>query len=107
MKKTIYCEECSGVIHNKEDLVVAQFRMDVIPFHEDCYARELKGPKAIYIRNKPINGVSGNFSTFMFFLLGLGILIFGVGDIKYFSIVTINPIGIRLYSYIMFERHLD
>lgn len=107
MKKIIYCEECSGVIDNKEDLVTAQLRQDVFPYHEECYARGLKGAKALYLRNKPINGFSGNFTALMFFMLGLGFLIFGVGDIKYFSLLTLISLAIRLYSYIMFERHLD
>ncbi|HLR70624.1 MAG TPA: hypothetical protein VK085_04245 [Pseudogracilibacillus sp.] len=107
MKKEIYCEECSGKIHSKEDLITAQFKLDIIPLHEECYAHGLKGVKSLYLKNKPVNGFSGNASAFMFAVLGLSFLIFGEGDLKYVAIFTLIPLSIRLFSYLKFERHLD
>lgn len=106
MGKTVYCEECSGIINSRNDLVTANLIFDVAPYHEDCYARGLKGMKTLILSNKPINGFAGNFSTFMFILLGLGLVIFADGSAKYASIVTLFPIGYRVFSYLTYERHL-
>jgi len=55
-KKTIYCQRCVGEITDKDDLVVTNNFLYIVPYHEECFSKELKGLSTIFIGNSPING---------------------------------------------------
>ena len=43
LTKHVYCEKCVGEIEFRGDLVTTTILFDVVPYHEDCYAKDLKG----------------------------------------------------------------
>jgi hypothetical protein len=79
----------------------------VIPYHEDCYAKDLKGVKTLFLNNQPVNGFSGNLLAF-FALLVLIVSLFIKEDTMIFlTIFMVFPILYRLYSYLVYERHIE
>jgi len=79
----------------------------VIPYHEDCYAKDLKGIKTLFLNNQPVNGFSGNLLAF-FALIVLIISLFIKEDTMIFlTIFMVFPILYRLYSYLVYERHIE
>lgn len=80
---------------------------EVIPYHEDCYAKDLKGVKTLFLNNQPINGFSGN--VLVFFALILFIVSFFIKDdtMVFLAIFMTFPILYRLYSFIVYERHIE
>lgn len=80
---------------------------EVIPYHEDCYAKDLKGVKTLFLNNQPINGFSGN--VLAFFALILFIVSFFIKDdtMVFLAIFMTFPILYRLYSFIVYERHIE
>ncbi|PEJ59020.1 MULTISPECIES: hypothetical protein [unclassified Bacillus (in: firmicutes)] len=107
MSKTVHCDRCSQEIRIRGDLVTATMFFQVVPYHEDCYAKDLKGAKTLILNNQPINGFSGNFLTFI--AIVVFILSFFINDetMIYLSILSAIPIIYRLYSFIIYERHLE
>lgn len=106
-KKVIYCEKCVGEIEHREDLVTSTSFLTIVPYHEKCYAKDLKGFKTISLSNYPINGITSNVATIIIFILGIIWLIVAEDLEKWVSILFLVPVIYRLYSYIVFERHLD
>lgn len=80
---------------------------EVIPYHEDCYAKDLKGVKTLFLNNQPINGFSGNILAF-FALIILVVSFFLKEDTMIFlAIFMVFPILYRLYSFVVYERHIE
>lgn len=79
----------------------------MIPYHEDCYAKDLKGAKTLFLNNQPVNGFSGNLLAF-FALIVLIVSLFIKEDMMIFlTIFMVFPILYRVYSYIVYERHIE
>jgi len=79
----------------------------VIPYHEDCYAKDLKGVKTLFLNNQPVNGFSGNILAF-FALIVLIVSFFMKEETMIFlAVFMVFPILYRLYSYIVYERHIE
>lgn len=106
LAKSIYCDRCAGEIKYKEDLVTATSLFQVAPYHEECYAKDLKGVNTLFVNNQPINGLSGNFIAITSFIFALILLFIAEGVEKWASIVLLIPIAYRLFSYLYYERHL-
>jgi len=104
-KKQIYCEQCSGQIQSKDDLITMFIVMSIVPLHSDCYGKQLKGG-ASFLMNKPLNGWYGNIQSTFFLLLAIGLFIFGNRELKFIAIVVCIPVIYRLGSYIIYERHV-
>ena len=49
--KTIYCAKCAGEITNKEDLVITNNILTIVPYHGECFSKELKGVSTILVGN--------------------------------------------------------
>jgi len=102
--KTIYCEKCAGEITSKDDLVVTNKFLSIVPYHEKCFSKELKGLSTISVGNKPINGTAGNVSTILAVIVGI-VLLF-IQELRYLSAISLLALFIRLYSWFQYERHL-
>ncbi|OZM56340.1 hypothetical protein CIB95_13075 [Lottiidibacillus patelloidae] len=108
-KREIYCEQCVGLIKIREDLVVASFLYYVLPYHEHCYAKALKGFKTPFLSNQPINGKMANLVSVLVFFTSLFIILF-MSDIILkitAAIMGVYTIGFRLISWFLYERHLE
>ncbi len=106
MKEAIYCHKCSHEIKKREKLAVAGLLFLIAPYHEGCFAKELKGPASLFMRNQPVNSIFGTvFAIISFFLLA-GVLILTEGYTKLFSIFFVFPIVFRLLSYLLYERYI-
>lgn len=103
----MHCEKCLGEIELRDDLVTATMLFSVVPYHEDCYAKDLKGAKTLFLNNQPINGFSGNFMTLFAFVVGIWLVIFADGGMKLYSVLFLIAVFYRLYSFYTFERHLE
>ncbi|MBU9713837.1 hypothetical protein [Evansella tamaricis] len=101
--KMVICEKCSGVIKHRDDLVTAVLIYAVVPYHERCYANDIKGAKSFILNNQPLNGFSGNLVVILSIIIAFLWLLFN--DSKWFSILVLLPISYRLYSYLIYEIH--
>jgi len=102
-EQMVICEKCAGVIKNRDDLVTAVSIYAVVPYHERCYASDLKGATTFFLDNQPINGFSGNVIFIFSIIIAFIWLLFA--DSKWYSIIALIPICYRLYSYFIFEIH--
>ncbi len=107
MRKIVVCEHCSREIERKSDLVTALFIFFIAPYHAHCYAEKFKGIKTFFLGTKPINSLVGNFITVILCLIGLALFIFATSTLKWIGLLAFIPLGIRLLSYIWYERHLS
>jgi len=103
-KKAIYCEKCGGEITGSDDLVVTNNFFSIVPYHEKCFSRELKGLSSIVVGNVPINGTMGNVSVVLAVIICIAALF--IKELRYISIIAFLFLGIRLYSWFKYERHL-
>ena len=104
MSKAVYCEKCSSEIKFRGDLVTTTLIFLIVAYHEDCYAKDLKGFRGIFLNNQILNGFSGNFLFITAVLVSIG---FAFGSMKWVSIVALLPVLYRIYSYYRFERRLE
>lgn len=102
-KSLVICEKCSDVIESKDELITTTLIFAVVPYHERCFANDLKGAKLFFLDNYPLNGFSGNFFFILSIIIGLLLLIFT--ENKWFSALALIPIAYRMYSYFFYERH--
>ncbi|MFJ5621509.1 hypothetical protein ACIQD3_02005 [Peribacillus loiseleuriae] len=107
MSKPVYCDKCSREIKYRGDLITATILFEVIPYHEDCYAKDLKSAKMLFLDNQPLNGFSSNFVTIIAILLGIGWLIFAEGFMKWAAIIPSIQVIYRIYSFFSYERQLE
>lgn len=103
-KKTIICERCGGVIEYKGDVVITTSIIRVVPYHDRCFAREVKGLNTIFVNNTPINGTASNIGTVLAAIFGFVFLF--VPDLRYVTLVLLIPIAVRSYAWLKIERHL-
>lgn len=106
--REIFCSVCAGEIYTREDLVVANEFVEILPFHSSCYSKSVKGIRTLFLNNTPINGFASTIGTAFAFLIGLNGLIFvpetGFKLLGIFLIIV--PLGLRLYSWFKYERYL-
>jgi hypothetical protein len=102
-EQMVICEKCAGAIKNRDDLVTAVLIYAIVPYHEKCYANDLKGAKSFFLDNQPLNGFSGNFIFILSIIIAFLWLLFG--DSKWYALIALLPIGYRLYSYFVYEIH--
>ena len=102
--KTIYCEKCAGEITNRDDLVVTNNFLKIVPYHGECFSKELKGVSTILVGSSPINGTASNVSTIIAVIIGIAVLFFR--ELRYISVVSLLFLCIRFYSWFKYERHL-
>jgi hypothetical protein len=76
MSLGVYCEKCGREIKFTGELVTTTFMFKVVPYHEDCYAKDLKGLLTFFVSNNPINGISGNITAVLSIIIGIFDLIF-------------------------------
>lgn len=107
MRKTIYCDKSVRPIKVRDDLVTASLLFEVVPYHEECYAKDLKGVKTFFLDNQPINGFSGNIGVGFITILSIVWLLFAEGGTKNMAIIGLIPVIYRLYSYVTIERHIE
>jgi hypothetical protein len=107
LSKTVYCDKCAKEIEVRDDLVTATLFFEVVPYHSECYARDLKGARSFFLDNQPLNGFSGNFGFILVTIIAIGWLFFAENPSKWFSLFAIIPIGYRLYSYLIYERYTE
>ncbi|CQR45818.1 hypothetical protein BN1058_00056 [Paraliobacillus sp. PM-2] len=107
MSKAIYCDKCINEIKVRDDLVTATYVFVVVPYHEECYAKDLKGAKTFFLDNQPLNGFSGNLFFLFSIILAIIWCFIAEPSLKWLSLFAITPIGYRLYSYLIYERHIE
>lgn len=106
MSLGVYCEKCGREIKFTGELVTTTFMFKVVPYHEDCYAKDLKGLRTFFVSNNPINGISGNITAVVSIIIGIFALLFLDGFTKFIGLLAFVAVGYRLYSYIQFEKKL-
>jgi hypothetical protein len=104
MKKTVYCEKCGREITNRDDLVVSNIFLSIVPYHEKCFSRELKGLSAIFVGNETINGNMGNVTAIVAVVLGIISLFFQ--ELRYITVISFLFLCLRFYSWFKYERYL-
>lgn len=107
LPKTIYCDMCTKEIKVRDDLVTATLLFEVVPYHEECYAKDLKGAKTIFLDNQPLNGFSGNLFFFLSIILAIVWSLIAENELKWLSLLALIPVGYRLYSYFIYERNIE
>ena len=107
MSKLVYCDKCAREIKVRDDLVTATLLFEVVPYHEECYAKDLKGAKTIFLDNQPLNGFSGNLGISLLFISAIVWSLVAEAPLKWLSLLAIIPICYRLYSYLSYERHIE
>jgi hypothetical protein len=106
MEGIVICKKCSRLIEKRDELITSTYLFEVVPYHEECFAKDIKGAKSLLVSNQPLNGFSGNIWTIFSIITALVLLIFA-GEQKFLSVFVILPAIYRLYSYFTFERLLD
>jgi len=104
MSKAVYCEKCSREIKFRGNLVTTTLFFWIVAYHEECYAKDLKGLRGVFLDNQTLNGFSGNFLFVMAILVGIG---FAFGSMKWVSIIALLPVLYRVFSFYRFERRLE
>lgn len=125
INQKILCRECNKQITSKKDLITAMHFIFLRPYHANCYARNIRGIKTMFLGNYPINGFSGTVSAViggligLFFLRFFSLVVIGTFFAEgftifyslFFTLVAIVfltfiflPLFLRLYSYFHFER---
>ena len=107
MSKIVTCDKCLKEIKIRGDLVTATMFFEVIPYHEDCYANDLKGAKTLFLNNQPINGFSGNFLAFLAIIICIVSFFIEDETMIFLLILSLVPIIYRLYSFVIYKRHLE
>lgn len=111
MEKGIHCEKCLREIEVRNDLVTTTSWFKVVPYHEECFTKELKSVNTLFVDNQPINGFSGSFIQLLsgLFFIGTTIYSFSSGTPYYLllSIMFLIPIICRAYSYFSIERYIE
>lgn len=106
VNKGVYCEKCGKEIKFRGDLVTTTIMLEVVPYHEDCFAKDLKGLRTLVVSNEPINGVPGNITTVIATVVGIGAIVFLEGPMKFAGLLLFLIFAYRVYSYVRFERRL-
>ncbi len=106
-KEKVYCEECSLQIEYKEDLVVSTFFFFVVPYHDSCYSKSLKGCQTAFVSNVPINGFSGTIKAICALIGSLILFLLNDDTLRFFAIILLIFSGLRVFSWFSFERHLE
>lgn len=103
-KKLIVCARCGEKISHNSDLVVVVNFIAPIPYHNDCYSKELKGLSGFGVSNQPINGSMGVVQTVV---SAFGALIFPfIKGYRFVTIIFLIGLYIRWYSWYHIERYL-
>ncbi|MBK3494546.1 hypothetical protein JFL43_06700 [Viridibacillus sp. YIM B01967] len=108
MSKTIVCGNCHQQIKKNDDLVTSGGLLKLEPFCSKCYATKEKSFVGLFFNEQPVNSI-GNI-VFMVFMIGMasiapfldwawGSLLFGL-----LALITIIE---RVYSYCVYERHVN
>lgn len=103
-KKLIFCARCVEQISHNSDIVVIVNFIEPIPYHNNCYSKELKGLSGFGVSNQPINGPIGVVQ-----IIGsaLGALIFSfLKGYRLVTIIFLIALYIKWYSWHNIERHL-
>ncbi|MGM9987915.1 MAG: hypothetical protein ACI35O_11900 [Bacillaceae bacterium] len=103
----IMCERCGRLIELRSDLVTSTLVFDVAPYHEDFYAKDLKGTKTLFLSNAPINGAMCNIVTVVAILVTIILFGLGEGPYKLAALFPLIQVVYRGYSYFKYERHLE
>ena len=106
MTQGVYCEKCGREIKFAGDLVTTTFMFQVVPYHEDCFAKDLKGLRTFFVSNNPINGIAGNITVILSVIIGTFVIIFLDGLTRFIGLLALISLSYRLYSYIRFEKRL-
>lgn len=102
--KTIYCEKCVGEITSKDDLIVTNNFLSIVPYHDECFSKELRELSGMFVGNAPINGIMGNVSAILAAIIGIVVLF--IDELRYISVVSLLFLCMRFYSWFQYERHL-
>ena len=101
---TIICEECNGEITSRDDLFVTNMFYYIVPYHGECFSKEMKGLSTLFVGDLPINGTAGNLITILAVILGIIVLF--IPGLRYFFAISLLFLGIRAYSWLRYERYL-
>lgn len=103
----VFCEECSRLIRDKDELVTTTVLFSLVPYCKDCYVDQIKGMSSLIVSNTPVNGTYSNFFSVVG-LIALIPIMFISDSIKYVFIIGIIIFLLyRVFSYLWFERHLN
>lgn len=107
MKKTIYCRHCCGEIESRSDLVVVTNLFELTPYHEKCYAKEMKTVNSIFLAKKPLNSSFATYTMLIFAPILLVLACFMSSSERFIIIAAVViGLGTRAYSWLKYERYL-
>ena len=101
----VICEKCNGTIESNGELVTDTLILSVVAHHEHCYSDHLKRGRGFFLTGEPLNGWEANVGFFLAIISAIISLIF-FDDIAILFLISLIPIGYRLYSYFVYERLL-
>ncbi|MTI49864.1 hypothetical protein [Sporosalibacterium faouarense] len=104
-RKFIHCEKCKGQINNKEELVVTTILFDIVAYHDECFSKDIKKAKGLFIDNRPINGSLGNIGVVVSLILIP--LAYYVLEYRFLAFVFLLAPLIKFISWFKYERHLE
>ncbi len=102
------CYRCEKEITDRSDLVVANIKMTVKPFHEKCFKKHLEEKKeraSMFFDAMPFNGRYANVMTAIFLLMIVFFLVFLEVPALAYILCLIYPFY-RLMSWVKLERKL-
>lgn len=109
MGKQMNCYHCNKEITDRADLVVANRKFILRPYHKKCFKEHIdrnKGQSKMFFDAMPVNSTYGNVMTFIFLVLLVILYLFVETNILIYIICLIFPIY-RLFSWILLERRLN
>lgn len=106
LNRGVYCERCRKEIKYRDDLVTTTFLFQLVPYHDECYSKDIKGMRTFFVGNQPLNGLSGNIQTLIALILGIAAFFLLDENGRLTSLLAFVVLGYRLYSYFKFEKKL-
>ncbi|WP_343781427.1 hypothetical protein [Alkalibacillus silvisoli] len=104
--KTVTCYGCNKEIKGRSELMTANVKMTVKPFHEECFKKRVEEKKeraSMFFDAMPFNGRYANIMTLIFVILFVAFITFIEVPFIAVVLVLIYPIY-RFISWITIER---
>ncbi|MGM8216650.1 hypothetical protein ACLIA0_13975 [Bacillaceae bacterium W0354] len=102
----VTCTKCGKDITERSDLVVANIKFILRPFHHSCFEEYLNDKKKeakMFFDAMPVNGMYGNIMTILFLLIIAFVYLFKPEHPFVIIFCTLFPL-FRLMSWVLIER---
>lgn len=107
-KNPVYCIKCGEEVKERSDLVVANIKLRLKPFHKKCFnehINEKKQEARMFFDAMPVNGLYGNIMTLIFIAFIIFLALFREVYIYIYVLCLFFPL-FRLSSWLFFESRV-